>query len=214
MEGWNCFQLFPRNGWPFTLPPNNQNPETEVRVMMNAPGDLGRDNVINPDPAFYDPNIGPSSWFRQMDKNGNPVAAILDDQQLLAPRTRYDLYIKRDQVIMLVNGQQRLCNNFAGTPLTMAEAAVGFGQVFYHSTAEREELQVNYWVETGKRYILEDSPYLDVRTFDNVGFTEHVAAPTGFDDTVCYDFTGTGPDGNEDGGASGDDDSGSGDDGN
>ncbi len=194
LEGWNCFQLFPRNGWPATLPPNNQNPETEVRLMMNAPGNLGRDNVINPDPPQFDPNIGPASWFRQIDKNGNPIAPILDDQQLIAPRTRYDVYLKRDQVIMLVNGQQRLCNSFVNAPLSMAEAAVGFGQVFYHSSAEREELLTeDYWVETGKRYIIQDSPYLDVRTYDNVGFTEYVAAPDGFDPTVCHAFLGKGP---------------------
>jgi hypothetical protein len=206
IDGWNCLQIFPRNGWPFSLPPNNQNPETELRIMANAPGNLGRDSVINPDPQFYDPSVSPEgSWFRQRDKNGKPVAVILDDQQLIAPRTRYDLYISRTRVIVLVNGQQRACNDFTGAPLTMAEGALGFGQILYHTTAEREELQVDYWVETGKRYILEDSPYLDVRTYDNVGFTEHVAPPAGFDDTVCFESTVGGGGGTDDGGSGTDD---------
>lgn len=188
LEGWNCFQAFTRDGWPFGLPPDGTHPETELRLMLNKAGDVGRDNVVNTDPVFYPNVIGPPSWYRQIDATGAPVAPILDDQQFVAPRTHFDFYIRRDRVIVLVNGQQRACNDFTSTPLTMSEAAVGFGQVFYHSTGERVELPTS-WDRTDERYIVEDSPYLDVRTYDNVGFAENVAAPAGFDDSVCYKYT-------------------------
>lgn len=186
LEGWNCLQIFSRDGYPFGLPPDDTNPQTEVRLVLNQPGDLGRDNVVNPNPVMYPPEVGPPSWYRQLDQQGKPSAPILDDQQLVSPRTRFDLYVRRDRAVLLVNGEQRLCNDFPATPLTMAEAGVGFGQVLYHSSGERIELPVDYWDRRGQRYILENSPYIDVRTYDNLGFDEHVAAPPGFDESRCY----------------------------
>lgn len=186
LDGWNCLQLFARDGYPFPLPPDNQNPQTEVRLIVNRAGDLGRDNVKNPNPIMYPPEVGPPSWYRQVDAQGKPTAPILDDQQLVSPRTRFDLYVRRDRAVLLVNGEQRLCNDFPATPLTMAEAGVGFGQVLYHSSGERVELPADYWDRRGQRYIYENSPYIDVRTFDNLGYDEHVAAPPGFDESLCY----------------------------
>jgi hypothetical protein len=188
--GWNCLQVFPRGGWPFELPPDDKDPESEVRVMLNAAGNHPRDNVINVSPKMYDASLGPKSWYRQIDASGNPVAPMLDDQQLTAPNARFDMFIRRDRFVMYVNGEQRICNDFAGTPLTMAEGALGFGSVLYHSTADRLEVVQDFWDKSGMRYLLENVPYLDDRTWDEVGYDEHVALPSGgitkFDPSVCY----------------------------
>lgn len=189
LEGWNCLQAFSREGWAFPLPPDDKNPETDVRIMVNKAGDLMRDNVVNTSPPMYPAAVGSPSWYRQADAKGNPTQPILDDQQLVSPRTRFDFYVRRDRVIMLINGQQRLCNDFPAQKLTMAEAAVGFGQVFYHSSGEHIELPQSDWDRSGKRYILEVSPFLDVRTYDNTGFAEHAQAPQGFDASVCYPYS-------------------------
>jgi len=190
LGSWNCLQIFPRDGWPFPLPPNDARPETEVRVMVNAANKPGRDSVVDVSPAMYDKDTGPPSWYRQRDGKGTLVAPMLDDQQLVSPRTRYDLFIKRDRVVMYVNGQQRLCNDFPTVALTMAEGVPGFGQVFYHSAAERVEFSVDYWDRTGQRYYLENTPYVDARQWDNVGWGEHVGLPGGivsaFDESACY----------------------------
>ena len=91
--------------------------------MVNLPRtDLS--SVVNVSPDQYGPEYGANSaypsWYRQ--QNGSALGAgILDDQMVIAPRTEYDIYIKRDRVIMLVNGVQRLCNDFPGVSLTMAE---------------------------------------------------------------------------------------------
>ena len=83
VEGWNCLQVFPRQGWPFSLAPDDTNPESEVRVMVNKAGNLGRSSVVNVSPLQYSStNIGPPSWFRTQDAKGNFVGKILDDQQL------------------------------------------------------------------------------------------------------------------------------------
>jgi hypothetical protein len=188
VEGWNCLQIFPRQGWPFTLGPDNTFPQSEVRVMVNKTGNLGRSNVVNVSPAQYtNANIGPPSWFRTQDGTGKLTGPILDDQQLIAPRTKFDMYISRNRVVMYVNGEQRICNNL-GTAgkLTMAEGALGFGQVLYHSAAERLEFNASYWDRRGQRFYIENSPFIDERDWDNVGYDEHVALPSGFDSSVCF----------------------------
>jgi hypothetical protein len=190
VEGWNCLQVFPRDGMPFALAPNNQRPQSDIRVMVNLPGALGRNNVVNVSPPQYaNPNISPPGWFRMRDAGGALVAPILDDQMSIAPRTTYDLFIRRDRVILYVNGQQRLCNDFPSVKLTMAEGAVGFGQVLYHSAAERLEFSQSFNDRTGQRYYMTNTPYIDVRSWDEAGFAEHVAAPAGFDASVCYVYS-------------------------
>jgi hypothetical protein len=188
VEGWNCLQLFGRQGWPFTLGPDNTFPQSEIRVMVNKSGNLGRSSVVNVSPAQYtNANIGPPSWFRTQDGSGKLTGPILDDQQLIAPRTKFDVYVSRGRVVMYVNGEQRICNNL-GTAgkLTMAEGALGFGQVLYHSAAERQEFNASYWDRRGQRYYIENSPFIDERDWDNVGYDEHVSLPSGFDASVCY----------------------------
>jgi hypothetical protein len=154
--------------------------------MVNQANKPIRESVVDVSPEMYPPAIGPRSWYRQRDGAGNLVAPILDDQQLIAPATHFDLYIRRDRVVMYVNGEQRLCNDFPTVALTMAEGALGFGQVLYHSAAEREEFRAPYWDRTGQRYYLENTPFIDARAWDNVGYGEHVAAPPDFSAASCY----------------------------
>jgi hypothetical protein len=189
VEGWNCLQVFPRDGSPFTLPPDETRAQSDVRVMVNLPRtDLN--NVVNVSPDQYGPVAGPSvappGWYRQQDGRGTLTGVILDDQMVIAPRTQYDFYIRRDRVIMLVNGEQRLCNDFPSVSLTMAEGALGFGQVLYHTTAERNEFSADYDDRTGQQYYLNNTPYVDARSWDSVGYQENTAAPTDFDPGTCY----------------------------
>lgn len=191
VQGWNCLQVFPRDGWSFALPPTGTRPESDLRVMVNLAGRPDRESVVNVSPDQYgDPNISPPGWFRQQDAAGNLTAPILDDQMLVAPRARYDVYIRRDRVVLFVNGQQRLCNDLGPASLTMAEAAVGFGHVLYHSAGERTEFSFESNVRTGQRYYLQNTPFMDARSWDNIGLQENVAAPPTFDPGVCYGYKG------------------------
>ncbi len=93
---------------------------------------------INVSPLQLDNPAGEVAWFYKVDATGNPVAPILDDQQLVSPRTNICLYVRNNRIIMYVNGKSTLCNDFttATTRLNIADAAVGFHQVLYHSSGE------------------------------------------------------------------------------
>ena len=191
VEGWNCFQMFPRDGTPFGLPPDNTRPQSDVRVMVNNP--TSGTSVVDVSPDQYrsvgDAGVASSvygGWYRQQDAKGTLVAPILDDLINIAPRARYDVYLSRTRVIVLVNGKQRICNDFPSNRLSMAEGALGFGQVLYHTTAERGEFSDSFNVRTGQTYYLTNTPYADVRSWDNVGYQEHTRAPSAFDASLCY----------------------------
>lgn len=185
-DNWNCLQFFPRDGSPFELGPSNKRTQSDIRVMVNKPNAPLRDNVVNVSPAQYDEFAAAPSWFLMQDANGRLGDGLLDDQLLISPRARFDAFIKRDRMVLYVNGKQRLCNDFPSSPLTMPEAAVAFGQVLYHTAAERLEFSRDYDDRTGQRYYLENAPYVDERDWDNVGFESNVSMPTDFDATQCY----------------------------
>lgn len=185
-DGWNCLQFFPRDGSPFGLGADDTRTESDVRVMVNRAGAARRESVVNVSPAQYPSFAAKPSWFRTQGADGALGNGLLDDQLLVSPRTRFDAYIKRDRLILYVNGQQRFCNDFPGAPLTMAEGAVAVGQVLYHSAAERLEFSRDYNDRTGQRYYLENAPYVDERDWDNVGYEAQVGPPEGFDAASCY----------------------------
>jgi fibronectin type 3 domain-containing protein len=189
-------------------------PESDVVVLVNKPipaanlPEVGGVNEqvtqsattspINVSPLQLDNPAGEVAWFYKVDANGSPVAPILDDQQLVSPRTKYDLYIRNNRLIMYVNGKAALCNDFTTptTTLNMAEAAVGFHEVLYHSDAEFEErfLSPDQGAAYHYRY---NSPWLDQRTWDNMGFEENVAAPADFNAATCFAHKSLGPENNE-----------------
>ncbi|MCU0696083.1 MAG: hypothetical protein MUC96_06115 [Myxococcaceae bacterium] len=185
LEKWNCLQFFPRDGSPFDIAGASRS-EADVRVMVNRPGARDRDSVVNLSPAQYPANAAKPSWFRMQDAAGVLGPAVLDDRLQIAPRTRFDAWIRRDRLVLYVDGQQRLCNDFGPHRLTMAEGAVAMGQVLYHSTAERLEFSRSFNDRTGQRYYLENAPYADEREWDNVGFEEEVGPPAGFEAARCY----------------------------
>lgn len=185
-DGWNCLQFFPRDGSPFELGPTDTRTESDVRVMVNRANAGPRDSVVNVSPAQYPASAATPSWFRTQDASGAPGVGILDDQLQISPRTRFDVWLKRDRLVLYVNGKQRLCNDFPHAALTMAESAVAFGQVLYHSAAERLEFGRSYNDRTGQRYYLENAPYVDERDWDNVGYEAQVGAPADFDPAPCY----------------------------
>ncbi len=185
-DGWNCLQFFPRDGSPFELGPTETRSEADVRVMVNLAGAPERESVVNVSPAQYPDTAARPGWFRQQDAAGTLGAPLLDDQLRVAPRTRFDAFVRRDRLVLYVNGEQRLCNDFPSHALTMAEAAVTVGQVLYHSSAERLEFARDFNLRTGQRYYLENAAFVDERTWDNVGYEELVGAPAGFDAARCF----------------------------
>lgn len=189
-------------------------PESDVVVLVNKP--IPKANLpevwganqqvvkssvtspVNVSPMQLDNPAGEVAWFYKVDTNGNPVAPILDDQQLVAPRTKYDLYVRNNRLIMYVNGKAALCNDFTTptTTLKIADAAVGFHQVLYHSSGEFVERFEG--PDRGAAYHYRyNSPFMDQRNWDNVGFEENVAAPSDFNAATCFQHTSMGAENNE-----------------
>lgn len=203
MAGWNCFQVVPRSG-DFDVFPGGDvenedlgpgaRPETDIRMLVNRPTPAGMnpldddDSVILLDPAINDgiSQAMGGSWIRTWDDNHKINGMMLDDSMFITQRTHLDFYINRTRVVMYANGAQKACDNIAAHKLTMAEAAVGIGQVFYHSSGERSELIEPQWIRTGQNYYLHNTPFTDIRNLDNVGIQEDVALPASFREARCF----------------------------
>jgi hypothetical protein len=189
-------------------------PESDVLVMINKPipaaglpEKLGNNeqvvqsqytSPVNVSPLQLDNPAGEIAWFYSVDGNGNPVAPILDDQQQVSPRTKYDLYVRNNRLIMYVNGTARLCNDFTTptTTLNIADAAVGFHEVLYHSSGEFVERMED--PDRGAAYYYRlNSPWIDRRTWDNMGFEENTTAPADFNPNTCFEHKSLGAENNE-----------------
>jgi hypothetical protein len=196
LSGYNCVMLFPKDGNNvFELPMGggmSAPPETDARVLIYKSGTGVTGVNVNPD-QYKNGWISPS-WFRMQDGTGNLVGPMLDYQNLNFVGTHFDLYVRKGRALFYVDGKQKLCNDFSPSLTTMSEAMVGFGQVLYHTSAEHNELATdpndpNNSGPPRMKHVYENLKYLDRRDWDNLGFDDGVAAPAGFDESLCYKST-------------------------
>jgi hypothetical protein len=92
-------------------------------------------------------------------------------------------------VVIYVEGEQRICQNLDPADITMAEGALGFWHVLYHTSAEFQEIRngdPTAVPQTGQHQIMHNTPFADQRSYDNVGFREDIALPADFDPKRCY----------------------------
>jgi hypothetical protein len=198
--GWNCLMLVPRGAGYGVLPGGDIVSHTDSSLKITeiaahpAPKDGNEyDNGrLNAYATAFGPSLEPAfpnTWLRQIDASGKPVAPWLDDELAVWQKTRFDVFVRRDRVVVFVEGQQRICQELTAKPLTMAEAALGFWHVLYHSSAEFLEIRQNGGSDnpkTNQHHIMHNTPFADERAFDNVGFRENVSLPANFDPSVCY----------------------------
>jgi len=195
--GWECIYFVPRGGG-FTVLPGGENPNTHsdsslrVTVMKTQPLPASGAAYDSEVLSNYTVSIGPDddvlpkTWVRQIDPQGKLIGPWLDDYLNVWQKVRFDVFLRRDRFITYVDGEQRLCGNLSGAPLKMAEGAVGFWHVLYHSNAEFYEVRTGSGAPyTGMHHILHNEPFADSRSWDNVGFRENVAAPANFDASRC-----------------------------
>lgn len=194
VDGWNCLQVFPFEGGYYELPEGSPKPESSIRVILNraTPGDVeNRDNVVNVSPNQWgawaeSPACSWCGWYRTWDASHTLGAPMLDGSLGPAPTVKLDIYVRRDRVVVYVDDEQKVCNGFPNAKLTMSDVAVGLGHVLYHSSAEQVELERDDWVRTGQRYIRTNTPWIDQRTWDDVGIEENVQLPPGLDEKTCH----------------------------
>lgn len=199
--GWNCLYLVPRGPGYYEVDGGdiaNAHSDTsmKVTVMPTHAAPTTRDDYESGEPPAglalqFGPNQDdafPRQWERAIGADKNPSGPWLDDVLDVWRRTKFDVFIRRDRVAVFVNGEQRLCADLSGKPLTMAEGALGFWQVLYHSSAEFLEMRSHEsWANplTGASHLINNTPFIDSRAWDNVGFREDVEAPADFDPTRC-----------------------------
>jgi hypothetical protein len=197
--GWNCLTLVGRGAGYGVLPGGDivSHADTSLKITVvrthpaPAPGEY-RAVTLDPYTTAYGPSQEPDFyllWERQIDDSGNPVGVWLDDQMHIWQRTRFDVYINRSQVVEYVAGQQRICQNLDPTAITMAEAAVGFWHILYHTSAEFVEIRQDGESDnpsTDQHHVMHNTPFADERSYDNVGIQENVALPAAFDSALCF----------------------------
>jgi hypothetical protein len=183
---WNCLVVFPHDGIPTNIPANSdQTPQSSVIVLIHKANAPDRKSAVNVSPQQLT-DADPRGWYRMQSGTTVTSKGVLDDYIQTAPRVRFDMYISRSRLVMYTNGEQRICNDFGPEKLTMAEAAVGFNDALYHSSAEHTELTVSFYDRSGQLYWLQNEIFADQHTYDNVGFEEHVGLPGSFRATDCY----------------------------
>ena len=184
--GWNCLVIFPHDGLGTRVPSDGMsNPQSSIIVLQHKANAPDKQSAVDMSPQQVNPGY-PRAWYRQQKAGKVTEVGVLDDLLQMAPRVHFDLYISRQRVVIYVNGQQRVCNDFGSERLTMAEAAVGFNDALYHSSAEHSELTASFADRSGQLQYLRNTIYADQHTWDNVGFEENVATPSSFSDADCY----------------------------
>ena len=199
--GWNCLYLVPRGPGYYEvaggdLASAHSDTSMKVTVMPTHPAPTTTNEYDTGEPANglalqFGPDQDsafPRQWERAINSSKAPSGPWLDDVLDVWRRTKFDVFIRRDRLVVFVNGEQRLCTSLAARPLTMAEGALGFWQVLYHSSAEFLEMRNHQsWANplTGSSHIINNTPFIDARAWDNVGFREDVELPADYDAGRC-----------------------------
>ena len=188
--------VFSKDGNPvFGLPAGDGTespPETDMRVLVYKTG-TGVTGV-NVSPDIYANGFMPRAWFRQLGAGGKVTGPMLESQNLNAPTSHFDVFVRRGRVVVYVDGAQKICNDFDPSLVTMSEAMVGFGQVLYHTSAEHNEMtpdpQDPNKLHGRMHHVRGNLKYFDRRDWDNLGFESGVGlpatGPSAFDETACY----------------------------
>ena len=200
LKGWNCIQVVPRGGSYEVLPGGpykhpslgSARAESDLRIVINKPvASAGGvrpllNTVVNVSPPMGGASREEGTWVRQWDDMQRLVEVMLDDKLFVEQRVTFDVYLSRGRLVLYADGVQKVCNDFPEQRLTMAEAAVGIGHVLYHSSAERVEFMREDWLRTGQFHYLHNTPFLDQRSFDNVGVRENATLPPDFREAQCH----------------------------
>ena len=186
-DGWNCISLVNRDGGYEPTPGGPEGAsvraQSDVRVIINPAGSSDAGSTVNVSPTQ---GAQGATWARTWNDAHELTGVMLDDERFIEARTRFDVYLSRSRIVVYLNGRQALCNDFPSQRLTMAEAAVGVGNVLYHSSAERTDLVRTDWLHSGQYYWRHNTPLIDHRSFDEFGVQEGAALPSDFSEAQCY----------------------------
>jgi hypothetical protein len=103
-----------------------------------ANGIIALGNNMTDHPA---PNGPTSLGFRyKTDNKGNYLAPLIEPWDQAQPLTHFDVFLRRDRLVVFINGRQGFCVDMSSHPLTMNYGMVSYGDLIYHSALEWQEV--------------------------------------------------------------------------
>jgi hypothetical protein len=110
----------------------------QIYPAGSSTGIIALGNNFTDKPA---PN-GPSSLgFRyKTDASGNYVGPLIEPFDQSQPLTHFDVFLRRDRLVVFINGRQGFCVDMSDRPLTMNYGLVVYGDLLYHSALEWQEV--------------------------------------------------------------------------
>jgi hypothetical protein len=126
-----------------------------------------------------------SGYFWRLDASGNRAGPLIEPFDQISPLTHFDIFVRRDRLLVFINGRQGICVNLKPRPLTMKYGLISYGNVLYHSSAEVSSLEDQD--ATDSQYRL-NTPIADTRAWDAIGHSERIDIPSQFvvDESTCF----------------------------
>jgi hypothetical protein len=150
--------------------------------------------VINLAPAAFDRGYGENAFRWRLDAAGNYAGPLLEPFDQQQPLAHYDVFTRKDRVVVFINGRQGFCINLTQRPLTMNYGLIVYGQVLYHTDAEIGEyylptrpIDKPYQPPYGSFHLSMNTVAADSRAWDAVGHAEGLEIPAifNFDPSLC-----------------------------
>jgi hypothetical protein len=192
-----CLSLFHRatgNPPTPTLPNGADGPRPNQEFIVTVNPEGASNGVINLAPAAFDRGYGENAFRWRLDAANNYAGPLLEPFDQQQPLTHYDVFTRKDRVVVFINGRQGFCIDLTPRPLTMNFGLIVYGQVLYHTDAEIDE----YYLPTRPADKPYQPPYAsfhlsmntvaaDSRAWDAVGHTEKIGIPAlfNFDPALC-----------------------------
>jgi hypothetical protein len=171
--------------------PNWLEPVSQLRLTLSPKGVTQGTINLAPDGMGDSNPSNPGIWFK-LDKDKNYAGPLLEPFDQLAPLTHFDVFVRKDRVVLFINGRQAFCSDFKNRKLESQYMLPIYGNVLYHTSAEyKEQYQYDPSVPAGQtglfQYFL-NTPISDTRIWDSVGQSQNIEIPAlfKFDEAACF----------------------------
>ena len=183
--------------WNWGPPPNAgsswiDEPHSQLHAFISPQGVENGVISLKPDGMDdYDPTATGGIFWR-LDANRHPTGPMFEPFDQQAPLSHFDIFVRRDRVILFINGRQAWCGDLSDRPLAMQYGKISYGSVLYHSSAETIAAYVGVEEYQGAvggsfHYIM-NTPWADTRAWDAAGESEKIDIPPQFvfDPGACF----------------------------
>jgi hypothetical protein len=167
-------------------------PHSQLRAFINPQGVENGIISLKPDGMNdFDPEARGGMFWR-LNASRNPSGPMFEPFDQQAPLTHFDVFVRRNRVILYINGRQAFCSDLSDRPLTMNYAHIAYGDVLYHSSAENVTNYVGseqfQGAVGGSFHYIMNTPWADTRIWDAVGHSERINIPSQFtfDAGACF----------------------------